>query len=340
MILAGMIAAPQAAFAETPADPEPGDAAVQPMAPAEAADPADPGDPADPEDPTDTEDPVEPLPAPKPVISGKAGIGGKLSVKKATRWQHETVKYRWYVGTKSANMKLVGTSATLKIKNAWLGKKARVQVTGVEPGRPDVVKKSASVAIGVQKRKGQAAPKYSKGWYNFKLTWQGQETGVWCGPASAVMVLKKLGYTRSADGEKLTQARLASSKYFKTVRHQRTWPRYMHSGLKKWIGETKYRRVNGPSYREVTKRISDSFTKTGRPVIVHITGKPSRPSVNHHGRYHYTHVMVVERWNPKTKEVVLVDPGAKGHAWAKAKPRVKMKIKKLSGYLKEFGVYA
>lgn len=274
------------------------------------------------------------------MISGKAAIGGKLSVSTSTRWEHPTVTYRWYVGTKAASMKLVGKSATLKIKDAWLGRKARVEVTGTEPGQPSVTKQSASVEIGVQKRKGQAAPKYSKGWYNFSIPWKGQQRRYWCGPASATMVLKKLGYTRSASGEKLTQARLASSKYFKTNKNGRSLPRYISSGLKKWIGKTQYRRINSPTTSELKRSISDSFTKTGRPVLVHITGKAGRPSVNHHGSYSYTHVMIVERWNPKTGKVVILDAGAKGHVWANAKPRFTMKITDLKRYLKEYGIYA
>jgi hypothetical protein len=80
---------------------------------------------------------------PVPKISGKAKVGAKLKVKAGT-WDKGTVKsYRWYVGGKKIKK---GTSATLKIKPAWVGKTIRVKVTAKKPGYTTTTKTSKKTA--------------------------------------------------------------------------------------------------------------------------------------------------------------------------------------------------
>lgn len=186
----------------------------------------------------------------------------------------------------------------------------------------------------------RAAPTYRGGTYSFNIAWSGQQTSYWCGPASAYMVLKRLGWSKSVSGVALSQAALASNSYIETQRHGRTlWPgNYLGKGIERWTGNKLYRQEKAPSAAVLRQRVLDSFLKTGRPVMLHETLKTGRLPINGRTSRDGTHVLVVNSYNPSTDTLTVLDAAA-GVVKPEAKPSFTIKVSDMAGYLKELGIY-
>ena len=188
--------------------------------------------------------------------------------------------------------------------------------------------------------KFQATPSFKNGTYSFNIAWAGQQTNYWCGPASAYMVLKRLGFSKSVQGHNLTQANLASNTYLETERNGRTlWPgNYMGQGIQRWTGRALYSQESSPNTTTLRNRIVNSFLKTGRPIMVHQTITPDLPIINNQRSRDTTHVLVVNSYNPQTDTVTLLDPAA-GVVWPNAARSFTIKVGDLTKYLSALGLY-
>lgn len=188
--------------------------------------------------------------------------------------------------------------------------------------------------------KQKASPTFNNGTYSFNIGWVGQQTNYWCGSASAYMVLNRLGWATSVRGHGLSQGNLASNSYMEVERNGRTlWPgNYMGRGIQRWTGISLYSQHPSPSAADLRKRVSDSFLVTGRPVMVHETVKPGRPMINNQTGRDFTHVMVVNAYNPVADTLTILDPGAVV-VWPYAAPSFTIKVADMAGYLGELGLY-
>lgn len=118
-----------------------------------------------------------------------------------------------------------------------------------------------------------AAPRFLNGAYTFDIPWVGQQGEAWSGPASAYMVLSRLGWTRSVNDDLLTQAALAGDGYLQTDENGLTsWPLdSMAKGIRNWTGKSLYARMASPSADQLRQKVLASVQYTGRPVMVHMT---------------------------------------------------------------------
>ena len=186
----------------------------------------------------------------------------------------------------------------------------------------------------------RAVPTYKNGAYSFNIAWSGQQTGYWCGPASAYMVLGRLGLTRSVEGVPLSQAALASNAYIETERFGRTrWEgNHLGKGIQRWTGHDLYSQHPSPNPAALRSRVKDAFLKTGRPVMLHQTIKPDRPVINNQRNRDTTHVLVVNSYDPHTDTLTILDSAA-GVVWPDSARSFKIKVADMAKYLVELGLY-
>lgn len=114
-----------------------------------------------------------------------------------------------------------------------------------------------------------------------------QEKGYWCGPASAYMMLKYLGYSTSRyNGVGLSQTNLASATYLGTTTDGTPWTgKGMANGINKWMQATYYVQLQTPSLAVVRGAFTSTINGAGQPVAAdtvefqggtHYNGHPDR----------------------------------------------------------------
>lgn len=115
------------------------------------------------------------------------------------------------------------------------------------------------------------------------VSWVQQSNSYYCGPASAYMILKFLGYSTSKfNGVALNQANLASSAHLNTdAAGATTWAsKRMETGINRWSGDALYyTQVNAPSTATVTGKLVNRIGRNGQPFAA--------DTVEMVGGYHY-----------------------------------------------------
>ncbi|NLE81138.1 MAG: hypothetical protein GX610_16445, partial [Rhodococcus sp.] len=115
-------------------------------------------------------------------------------------------------------------------------------------------------------------------------------SGYYCGPATAYMMLKFLGYSTSKhnSSHSLTQDRLASSTYLNTITVKATkWDsKVMETGIKAWTKDAlRYRQINAPTVAVVKGKLINRIGRNGQPFAAdtveftggkHYNGHPNR----------------------------------------------------------------
>lgn len=181
----------------------------------------------------------------------------------------------------------------------------------------------------------------SGGVYSFGMSHAAQQTNYWCGPATVYMVLQRLGYTRSTTGLGLSQANLASNAYLQTNRYGKTsWAlNNLVTGVSAWTGnKVKYTRQGAPSAAQLRTRISDSVTKTGRPIILDAQEYAGGSHYNNHPVYsEFSHLMPVQSYNPGTDTMTVLDPAS--HFYAASRNVFSHKVGTFAPYLRAYGLY-
>lgn len=180
----------------------------------------------------------------------------------------------------------------------------------------------------------------SGGFYRFGMTPVDQSTGYWCGPATGVMILSRLGYGRSVHGVALSQRALASDRYMRTDRDGKTSfaDSSMARGLNNWMGKTVYKRSKAPNTATFRKAVSSSFTSTGRPVVVDVNEIAGGPHYNGHPAYSsFSHLMPIEGYNPSTDTLIALDSIA--YAYPNSSRQFSHNLGQFTGYLRAYGMY-
>lgn len=180
----------------------------------------------------------------------------------------------------------------------------------------------------------------SGGYYRFNMTHRSQENGFYCGPATAQMILSRLGYNRSQSGVVLTQANLATDAYLMTNSWGRTpWVKAaMSRGLNAWMGKNVYVQAGAPSSASFRTAVSNSFTKTGRPVVVDTQEWSGGAHYNGHPAYSsFSHLMPVEGYNASTDTLIALDSAS--HFYPASSPSFTHNLGSFTGFLQSFGIY-
>lgn len=180
----------------------------------------------------------------------------------------------------------------------------------------------------------------SNGTYHFGMTQVGQANGYYCGPATAYMILHRLGYHRSASGVALSQGNLATNQYLATNYYRRTAWDYskMSVGINNWMGRRLYVRKPSPSVAEFRSAVSNSFTKTGRPVVVDTQEYSGGAHYNGHPSYAtFSHLMPVQSYNPGAGTITMLDPAA--HFYSGSSREFSHSLSGFVPYLQKFGIY-
>lgn len=182
---------------------------------------------------------------------------------------------------------------------------------------------------------------YKNGVYTFNMVHSAQQTNYWCGPASVFMVLERLDYVKSTKGAWLSQSALAGNAYLQTDRYGKTsWAmNNLSTGVAAWTGnKVKYTRQAAPSAATFRTRVSDSVTKTGRPIIVDAQEYYGGSHYNNHPVYsEFSHLMPVQSYNPSTDMMTVLDPAS--HYYANSSKVFSHKVGAFAPYLSAFGIY-
>ena len=200
-----------------------------------------------------------------------------------------------------------------------------------------------SLRPGVENSKqGVIAAKVTKNGtsYSFGMEWAGQSNGYYCGPAAGYMILDSLGFERSAAGTALSQGNLARDQYMKTDHYGATKWAYgrMGYGLDQWMGTDLYRQKGAPSATFLQDRVIESMKTTGRPVVAdadevrggrHYNGHPTGST--------FSHLMPIDGYDSKTKQLTLLDPAS--HFFSASKQKFSIDAASFAPFLREYGIY-
>ncbi|MBM7789709.1 C39 family peptidase [Tenggerimyces flavus] len=152
----------------------------------------------------------------------------------------------------------------------------------------------------------------------------GQDTGYWCGPASAYILITgmkahgKIKTTKSKSGLKLTQKNLASDTYLGANGGGGTQRADMRDGINKWIGHKWYKVHSNPTPAEFKDRLLRAIP-SGRGVAVaayesagkrHYNGHPKGKTIDHW--------VVARGYTTNLSKTNFVDPATT--VWSGVKP--------------------
>lgn len=173
---------------------------------------------------------------------------------------------------------------------------------------------SSAVSDGATKNSCSELVLFDNGVYTFQhMTWEMQETGYYCGPASGKMALKGMRRTVSASGYPLSQKLLAGPAFMRTdaLGYTQGETNDLIKGLNAFLGSNVYRAHRNPSGPQLRAAVLNSFTSTKRPVLLG-TGEVM-------GGYRYNahptnrvigHYVVVYGFDTKTNELLIMDSAA------------------------------
>lgn len=149
------------------------------------------------------------------------------------------------------------------------------------------------------------------------IAWAGQPNNYYCGPTSGFMVLRNLGANNSAaDGAGLTIGNVASAMGTSYYGYTSFSDRMFEHGMNAWLGKPAYATVDNPSYDQVREAIFRSFD-TGYPVVFDAHEVSGGRHYNGHSDGTFSHIIVVDAYDPSNDAVLMCDPGA-GVLWGGA----------------------
>ena len=180
----------------------------------------------------------------------------------------------------------------------------------------------------------------SGGFYRFNMTHQAQQNGYYCGPATAQMILSRLGYTTSRTGLALSQKNLARDEFLRTDYNRRTLyaDAQMSVGINAWTGSSHYGRQPTPTTAQFRNAVSSSFTSTGRPVIVDTQEYSGGAHYNGHPAYStFSHLMPVEGYNASAGTIIMLDSAS--HFYGPSQASFVHDLAGFTKYLQRYGIY-
>ena len=180
----------------------------------------------------------------------------------------------------------------------------------------------------------------SGGYYRFNMTPQAQQNGYYCGPATAQMILSRLGYTTSRTGLALSQKNLARDEFLRTDYNRRTLyaDAQMSVGINAWTGSSHYGRQPTPTTAQFRNAVSSSFTSTGRPVIVDTQEYSGGAHYNGHPAYStFSHLMPVEGYNASAGTIIMLDSAS--HFYGPSQASFVHDLAGFTKYLQRYGIY-
>lgn len=180
----------------------------------------------------------------------------------------------------------------------------------------------------------------SGGYYRFNMTHRAQQNGYYCGPASAQMILSRLGYSTSRSGYSLSQTNLARYEFLGTDHNRKTSfaESRMAVGMNAWMGSNAYVRLPSPTTAQFTSAITNSFTKTGRPVVVDTQEYAGGAHYNGHPAYStFSHLMPVEGYNPGSGDLIMLDSAS--HFYGGSRTSFSYKLSDFTRFLQAYGIY-
>ncbi len=178
------------------------------------------------------------------------------------------------------------------------------------------------------------------GYYRFGMTHRAQLNGYYCGPATAQMILSRLGYNRSTTGYALSQPNLARYEYLRTDYNRRTLyeDARMSVGMNAWMGKNLYVQQWKPNTAQFRTAVSNSFTSTGRPVVVDTQEYAGGAHYNNHPAYStFSHLMPVEGYNPSTGQIIMLDSAS--HFYYGSQPSFTHSLSSFTQFLQRYGIY-
>lgn len=180
----------------------------------------------------------------------------------------------------------------------------------------------------------------SGGYYRFGMTHRAQQTNYYCGPATAEMILSRIGYGRSKSGLALSQYNLGRQEFLKTNLDGRTLfeEARMSVGMNAWMGKSLYAQMWKPSSAQLRSKVSASFTSTGRPVVVDTQEWSGGAHYNGHPAYStLSHLMPVEGYSPSSDQLIMLDSAS--HFYGASRPRFTHGLSNFTQFLQRYGIY-
>lgn len=149
------------------------------------------------------------------------------------------------------------------------------------------------------------------------IEWAGQPNNYYCGPTAGFMILRNAGAWNSrADGSSLTIGNVAGAMGTSYYGYTSFTDRMFERGMNSWLGSNVYTTIDNPSYDTVRAAIFRSFD-TGYAVAFDAHEVSGGWHYNGHNDATFSHILVVDAYNPDNDTVLLVDPGA-GVLWGGA----------------------
>lgn len=149
------------------------------------------------------------------------------------------------------------------------------------------------------------------------IEWAGQPNNYYCGPTAGFMILRNAGaWSSSADGSSLTIGNVAGAMGTSYYGYTSFTDRMFERGMNSWLGSNVYTTIDNPSYDTVRDAIFRSFD-TGYAVAFDAHEVSGGWHYNGHNDATFSHILVVDAYNPDNDTVLLVDPGA-GVLWGGA----------------------
>ncbi len=180
----------------------------------------------------------------------------------------------------------------------------------------------------------------SSGYYRFGMSHRAQQTNYYCGPATAEMILSRLGYGYSKSGLPLSQYNLGRKEFLKTNIDGRTLfeEARMSVGMNAWMGKNLYAQMWKPSSAQFRSKVSASFTATGRPVVVDTQEWSGGAHYNGHPAYStFSHLLPVEGYNPSSDQLIMLDSAS--HFYPASKPSFTHGLSNFTQFLQRYGIY-
>lgn len=179
----------------------------------------------------------------------------------------------------------------------------------------------------------------SSGTYSFNMSHQAQINGYYCGPATATMIMSRLGYTKSVHGVPLNQSNIAGGRYLNTTTAGTRWLlASMSNGMNNWMGKNLYRQQASPNAQQLKTAVANSVTKTGRPVVIDAQEYAWGPHYNSHPLTStIDHLMPINSYNARTGTITVLDSAA--HFYTGAKKEFSHNLANFTQFAQRFGMY-
>jgi 5-hydroxyisourate hydrolase-like protein (transthyretin family) len=156
--------------------------------------------------------------------------------------------------------------------------------------------------------------------YYHHINTVGQPNNYYCGPTSGYMILASVNAWSSADGTGLSIYNVASYMHTDAYGYTSFNDRRFARGMNAWLGSDVYYTIHTPSVSQVRDSVIHSYD-TGYATAVDERERRGGPHFNGHSNSTFSHIMVVDGYDPSTDSIYIADPGislwsgASGHFW-------------------------